>query len=320
MLVLAREFYTSSGPIDAIAIDRDGEIYIIETKLYKNTDKRLALSQVLDYGAARWNDYRDYRDFIQQLGRKVNEKFNVPLNQKIMEYFGVNAEEAYEIIDTIGKNLINGNFKFIILMDKITDRLKNLIKFVNQNSSFDIFGVELDYYRFQEYEIIIPKLFGTELRKTFSFSRTKKWNERSFFAELEKNRNKDEVVIARKIFDWAKENMSYIEWGSGRIYGSCIPVLEVGGTSYWLFALWTNGRIEIVFQYFKNKPPLDSIEIRKMFLRKLNQIPDVNLPEESIEKRPTIPLIVFKKEENLKQLLSAFERLIDAVKNYKKAQ
>jgi len=108
--------------------------------------------------------------------------------------------------------------------------------------------------------------------------------------------------------------------GSGRIYGSCIPVLEVGGTSYWLFALWTNGRIEIVFQYFKNKPPLDSIEIRKMFLRKLNQIPDVNLPEESIEKRPTIPLIVFKKEENLKQLLSAFERLIDAVKNYKKAQ
>ncbi|HDN96146.1 MAG TPA: hypothetical protein ENG71_03685, partial [Thermoplasmatales archaeon] len=99
LLVLAREFYTSSGPIDAIATDGDGELYIIETKLYKNTDKRFVLSQVLDYGAALWNDYKDYRDFIQQLDRKVNEKFNIPLNQKIIEFFGTDEERAEEIIE-----------------------------------------------------------------------------------------------------------------------------------------------------------------------------------------------------------------------------
>ena len=319
LLVLAREFYTSSGPIDAIATDGDGELYIIETKLYKNTDKRFVLSQVLDYGAALWNDYKDYRDFIQQLDRKVNEKFNIPLNQKIIEFFGTDEERAEEIIENIGKNLIDGSFKFLILMNKIPDRLKNLIKFVNQNSNFDIYGIELDYYKFQEYDIIIPKLFGAELRKTLITSSPKRrWDEESFFAELEKNAGKEEAKTARKIFEWAKEKMDYIDWGSGRIYGSCIPVIRIDDTSYFPFSLWTNGKIEFGFQYLKNRPPFDSEEIRKTFLMKLNNIHGVNLPMNSIEGKPTIPLSIFKDEKNLEQLFFILEWVIEQAKNYSK--
>ena len=36
LFVVAREFSTESGPIDALAIDKDGDIYVVETKLYKN--------------------------------------------------------------------------------------------------------------------------------------------------------------------------------------------------------------------------------------------------------------------------------------------
>ena len=54
LLILGREFPTNSGPIDAIGIDKDGEIYIVETKLYKNPDKRLVVAQVRDYGASLW--------------------------------------------------------------------------------------------------------------------------------------------------------------------------------------------------------------------------------------------------------------------------
>ena len=39
LLILAREVPTISGPIDAIGTDERGEVYIIETKLYKNPDK-----------------------------------------------------------------------------------------------------------------------------------------------------------------------------------------------------------------------------------------------------------------------------------------
>ncbi|MEW6558511.1 MAG: hypothetical protein AB1349_14375 [Elusimicrobiota bacterium] len=66
ILIVAREFNTGSGPIDALGIDKDGEIYIIETKLYKNSDKRLVVAQVLDYGASLWHFYNNYDDFFSK--------------------------------------------------------------------------------------------------------------------------------------------------------------------------------------------------------------------------------------------------------------
>jgi RecB family endonuclease NucS len=51
LFVVTREFPTGSLEwIDALAVDRDGDIYIVETKLYANADKRRVVAQVLDYG------------------------------------------------------------------------------------------------------------------------------------------------------------------------------------------------------------------------------------------------------------------------------
>jgi len=63
LLILVREFSTESGPIDAIGIDADGNIYLIETKLYKNPDKRTVVAQVLDYGASLWRNFSNFSNF-----------------------------------------------------------------------------------------------------------------------------------------------------------------------------------------------------------------------------------------------------------------
>ena len=68
LLILAREFPTNSGPIDAIGIDKYGELYIVETKLYANTDKRRVIAQSLDYGAALWKHSNDFNEFLKILG------------------------------------------------------------------------------------------------------------------------------------------------------------------------------------------------------------------------------------------------------------
>src|SRR3989344_8145326 len=67
LLIVAREFQTNSGPIDALALDKNGQLYIIETKLYKNPDKRLVVAQVLDYGAALWSHFLDFGEFSARL-------------------------------------------------------------------------------------------------------------------------------------------------------------------------------------------------------------------------------------------------------------
>ncbi len=45
LFVVKREFHTNSGPIDALAVDKDGDIYVVETKLYKNPDKRTSTAK-----------------------------------------------------------------------------------------------------------------------------------------------------------------------------------------------------------------------------------------------------------------------------------
>jgi predicted transport protein len=166
LLIIAREFGTNSGPIDALGIDQDGEIYIIETKLYKNPDKRKVVAQVLDYGASLWKNSVDYESFVTSLEKISQTSFGVPLNQRLTEFFGLDDDGIGKIHDTINHNLREGVIKFVVLMDRLSSELKDLITFVNQNSKFDIYAVELEYYKHDENEIMIPKLYGSEVRKT----------------------------------------------------------------------------------------------------------------------------------------------------------
>ncbi len=163
LLVIAREFSTNSGPIDALGLDQDGNIYVIETKLYKNPDKRTVLAQALDYGASLWRHSGDSTNFIAELNKSSQKYFNVSLNEKLIDFFGI--DESVSLAESIAANLTKGNIKFVILMDSVDDRLKDLITYVNQNSRFDVYAVELEYYKYNEFEIVIPKLYGSEVKK-----------------------------------------------------------------------------------------------------------------------------------------------------------
>lgn len=165
LLILAREFPTNSGPIDALGVDQDGTIYIIETKLYKNPDKRLVIAQALDYGASMWRHATDFDDFSNSVESKVQQQFGVGLQAKLQDFFTLDDEASATLLQNVRTNLSTGKFKFVVLMDQLHDRLKDLIVFINQNSQFDVYAVELDYYKHDKFEIIIPKLYGAEVKK-----------------------------------------------------------------------------------------------------------------------------------------------------------
>lgn len=165
LLILAREFSTQSGPIDALGVDQNGNIYLIETKLYKNPDKRTVVAQVLDYGASLWSSSLNFTDFLLQLDRHVHAQFDMTTTEKLQEFFEIEDEGVESLVDNMQKNLNGGIFKFVVLMDSLHKHLKDLIVFLNRNSQFDTYAVELEYYKHNQYEIIIPKMFGTEVKK-----------------------------------------------------------------------------------------------------------------------------------------------------------
>lgn len=286
VLVLAREFSTQSGPIDALGVDQDGEIYIIETKLYKNNDKRTVCAQALDYGASLWKSSVIFSDFILQIDNYLFKKEGTNCTDKIMSFFEL--ESADDLLERVKDNLNNGNFKFIVLMDQLDSRLKDLILFINENSKFDIYGVEFDYYKHNEMEIIIPKLYGTEVKKSITSSGSQSsrrvWSEDSFWEDAEKKLTTGQLQALREIYEFAKKNAE-VSWGTGSISGSFNPKhINICPRSF--FTFFSNGAMSVNFGYLN-----DDIQRNRLLniIRKSNLSPSVKINKDLLHSYPTIP-------------------------------
>lgn len=290
LLILSREFPTTSGPIDALGVDADGDLYIIETKLYKNPDKRRVLAQMLDYGAALWNMYGSSGgDFINKLEEVTLANNAAGLAQLLNETFGFEAETLTEYFGNIEQNLNHGNFKFIVLMDQLDKRLKDLITFVNTNSRFDILGVELDFYKHQQFEIIIPNLYGAERKKDVavasSTSPRNTCNEMTFLEQVEKLGNRKEPML--KLYRWVQAKADEVRFGRGNTC-SVNPIFEHLHDRFAIFSVFSNGDLKIKFRWFKDDP------IVQPYLQRLGENLSKRLgftmPENFIERSKVFPL------------------------------
>ena len=277
LLIVSREFPTNSGPIDALGIDKEGEIYIIETKLYKNPDKRLVVAQVLDYGASLWRGYNDFNEFLRIVDNQIYKKFNVSLNQKLKDFFDIMDDDVSTLLENIKMNLNDGNFRFVVLMDKLHSRLKDLIVFINQNSKFDIFGIELEYYKYQDYEIMIPKLFGSEVKKDLTSTGTrKKWDEESFFKDAKDKLKESEVESIKILYEFSK-GADQVSWGTGVTCGSFNPkFLKISIRS--LYSVFSNGILRINFGWLNDNENTE--KYRDDFKKKLEKLKGISMPNE----------------------------------------
>ncbi len=290
LLVLAREFRTESGPIDAIGIDGSGELYIIETKLYTNADKRNVIAQALDYGASLWNHSNDFNEFLATLDEHTQKVFKLKTIEKIKEFFGLTDEDVQLVIEKAKSNLNDGIFHFVVLMDRVDDRLKDLIRFVNQNSQFDIYAVEFEYYKHEKQEIIIPKIFGAEVKKDIAVSSSssgerRKWNEELLLADAKNNYSDKEYTAFKKIYDFSKEKADYVKYGTGNKYGSFNPVFEKI-CSRSLYTLGTDGRMSFNFEWIKNND-IQEVEFIDKYAKAMKDI-GFTIPDNYREVRPSV--------------------------------
>lgn len=257
LLILVREFATESGPIDALGVDAGGNVYIVETKLYKNPDKRLVVAQALDYGASLWRNGSNLSEFMNAINQSTQKHFNQTVNEKLKEFFGFEEEDIENFWKNVSANLNDGNFKFVVLMDQLHKRLKDLIVFLNQNSQFDIYAVELEYYRYESYEIIIPKLFGAEVKKDIavkssSGSLRKTWTVELFWEDAKRRLSEEELNVIKKLYEFAKETADEITLGTGNASGSLNPKYKkISHRSF--YTIFSDGRVAINVGYLNNQ-------------------------------------------------------------------
>lgn len=290
LLILAREFPTNSGPIDAVGIDKYGDIYIIETKLYANPDKRRVVAQSLDYGAALWKHSIDFNEFLRILDEHSRKAFNLSAKEKIGEFFSLDESEVETVIEKARMNLNGGAFHFVVLMDKLDDRLKDLILFVNQNSQFDIYAVEFEYYKYETQEIIIPRIFGTEVKKDIAVSTSsssrRKWTEDTLLQEAKDKFSADEFSAYKKMYDFSKEHADKINFGTGA-EGSFSPIFEkLSSKSLYSVYVSSGYSFGLNFEWIAKNGREDTAGLLKEKMTRLG----FSIPEDYLGLRPSLQL------------------------------
>jgi len=237
------------------------------------------LAQVLDYGATLWRSHEDGTEFINKLEAFVSRTFGVPLIEKVQDLYGLEIETVTALVQTMRQNLRDGKFRFVVLMDHLSDRLRDLITFVNQNSLFDIFGVELEFYKFQEYEILIPKLYGAEIKKvgsSASSSIRRTWDENTFFDHAMEQLPASIVTNLREIYDFSKRHANDLAWGSGTQTGSFNPKFNVVHPTKSLYTVWSNGILDLNFKWLTDA---QSAAIAERIGHELQQLPGMPIPQ-----------------------------------------
>lgn len=311
LLVLAREVPTGSGAIDVVGVDQTGTIYLIETKLFKNPDKRTVVAQVLDYGASIWGASDDFSEFQKLLAEYCQNLSEQTMEEKITSFFEMDGEQFNELLDNMRINFEAGDFKFVVLMDKLEQQLKDLILYLNQNSEFDIYAVELEYYKKDKLEITIPKLYGAEIkeasRSSAAASKRRAWTEDAFWNEVNANLDDDIAQKLREIYEWAKSTADEITWGSGTARGSFNPKFhKISMRSF--MSVFTDGRVQINYGYLD--PSEDRIKLRNI-LSKHVTIPDVtNVKDDRLQhEHPSIPPDTL--DRNYDSIMKAVKEFID---------
>jgi hypothetical protein len=117
----------------------------------------------------------------------------------------------------------------------------------------------------------------------------RQWDEESFFAELAAS-TPTAVAPARELLRWSQANMSVVEWGHGKRYGSFVPRARREGRLYGPFSVWTNGTFILRFAGLKKEWPFDQPAVRLSLLERVNLLPHVDLAPEAIDALPALPL------------------------------
>jgi hypothetical protein len=120
-----------------------------------------------------WKKYKDSEDaspLFKALDYAAQSAWRMNFREKLQDFFQLNDEAADNVVENMRQNLHRGALKFVVLMDSIDERLKDLITFVNQKSDFSVYAVQLEYYKDEDREIVIPKLYGAEARREKSQS------------------------------------------------------------------------------------------------------------------------------------------------------
>ena len=324
-ILISREFSipdkeTTQGrwSLDHLFLDQDGIPTLVEVKRSSDTRiRREVIGQMIEYAANAVSYWAI--DKIRLHYETRCEELGLDPDQELMDNLQIELEyeDYWEKVTT---NLNTGKIRMLFIADKIPFELKQIVEFLNeQMNPAEVLAIEIKQYVGQQQKTLIPRVFGqsSKIQQKKSRKKKRKWDEPSFLAALKEREGEEAANTAKDILSWGKERLLDIWWGQGIKSGQGLLNLVHGENWYGFFGLWTYGRIEIQFQVLKNRPVYQDVEMRMNLLNQLNRIPGVEIPDDGIKRRPSIPFSALYPKTSRIQFFEIWEEVIDNIKTGK---
>ncbi len=203
----------------------------------------------------------------------------------------------------------------VIAVNEINEELHQIVRYIAEagSPSFDFAALELRRFQADQTEILVPHVFGPVHAATKPTRAVRLWDKASFFEELEDRCGTDAVAPALRLYEWGNTAPNSVLWGKGNVTGSFVPYLMHNGRQHQHFAVYTNGAVELYFSWYRRKPPFDDDSMRLQLLRKLNEVEGVSVPEDALNRRPSIPLPTLAVSASLEKFLSVMDWMLKQI-------
>jgi len=168
IIPVCTELNTTVGPLDILMISPNGELVIIETKLWRNPEaRRVVVAQILDYAKeiANWT----YEDLQREVNRRLGRKGNT-LYEIVRAASPDLLLPESDFVDSVSRNLSKGRFMLLIAGDGIREGAIGIAEFLSSAAhlNFTFAMVELSVFEAKGLgKLIVPKTIvrTTEIAK-----------------------------------------------------------------------------------------------------------------------------------------------------------
>jgi hypothetical protein len=210
---------------------------LVEVKRSSDTRiRRRVVGQMLDYAAnaVRYGDIHEIRrSFLEQTVGDGKSEEGV-----LEDALGVSDPDAFW--DRVEGKLDRGEIRMVFVADRIPPELRRIVEFLNEQvRPAEVLAVEVKQYAGEGLRTLVPRVHG----KTAAAEQTKgrekpPWDADSFFDEIEAQTSANTRRLARRIYDWSREQGFRVTWSPGASAGGFF----VGAGDQKLFKVTVGGR------------------------------------------------------------------------------
>lgn len=191
-------------------------------------------------------------------------------------------------------NLRAGRLRLVFVADRIPAPLRRIIEFLSEQfAQTEVVGVEIRQWQSADGMIALtPTVVGTPTRQRQAREKTTPRRTHEDFLAALRTSQPEAAPAIEAVIGWIRAHGGHFGYGTSATDPACIVRFDVASTGkpVWPIAFYPSGNGYAAFQWIKSGAPFDDETRREEFRQRLNEVPGIDLPADSLGGRPKFPL------------------------------